>query len=111
MRFNAFSLRYAVSNVATSGDSLSLAAARPVALTSGQATMTLPVAMSGNGPIFEPVALGLAPAARQFDIALEYSRPIGKQAQIRLGAIHSANQGHRAGLRETTGVLGLSMRF
>jgi len=26
-------------------------------------------------------------------------------------AIHSTNEGHRAGVRETTGVLGLSMRF
>jgi hypothetical protein len=40
MRFNAFSLRYTLGDVAAKGDSLSLAASRPVALTSGQATMT-----------------------------------------------------------------------
>jgi subtilase-type serine protease len=111
VRFNAFSLRYTIGDVAAKGDSLSLAASRPVALTSGQATMTLPVAMSDGSPVFQPMALGLAPTARQFDLAVEYSRPVGKHASLRLGALHSSNQGHRAGVRETSGVLGLSMRF
>ena len=111
MRFNALSLRYTIGNVAAQGDRLSLSASRPVALTSGRARMTLPMALSGGNAVFEPVAIGLAPTARQLDLAVEYARPLGKHAQVRLGAIHSANQGHRAGIRETTAVLGVSMRF
>lgn len=111
VRFNAFNIRYTIGGIATPGDSLSLSVSQPTALNSGQATVTLPVAMSGGSPIFEPVAFGLAPMARQLDLAIEYTRPINRRASLRLGAMYSANHGHRAGARDVSAVLGLSVRF
>lgn len=111
MRFSALNLRYSIGDVAVRGDRLSLSVSRPVALTAGQATMTLPVAMSGGSAVFEPVSLGLAPATRQLDLALEYARPVNRHTRLRMGVVHSTNQGHRAGARETSAVVGVAMRF
>jgi hypothetical protein len=111
IRYDGLSLRYSRGDIAARGDRLSLVATQPVALTGGRAQMDLPTGMAGDRPVFSRLDIGLAPAARQFDLGVEYARPIARQASLRLGVMQSENHGHRRGARDMSVIAGLSARF
>lgn len=111
MRFTAMRADWARTDLISSGDRMTISASLPVAFTSGQASMALPLAAANGTTLFAPTRIGLAPSARQMDLSIGYERPLDRGLTVRAGVIHSLNHGHQVGAAATSGVIGLSMRF
>ena len=82
-----------------------------MAVTSGSATAVLPVTRAIGSTSYEPVAIDLAPDARQVDLSISYQRPIGDNLELLVELVHAENLGNRAGARDTAAVFGLSWSF
>jgi subtilase-type serine protease len=111
VRYDRISAAVDISDFAKKGDSLSLFASRPVAISGGEAMISVPVAYAASGMIFEDRGVGLAPADRQLDLGLEYLTPVGRDADLMLGATWSANAGHVSGARDVNARVGFQIRF
>lgn len=110
-RFDSVSLELGQRGAFASGDRLSLGLSMPVAVTSGQAQMVVPVALASGLSAATPVALDLAPEDRQMDLAVSYQTPLGDATELMVKLVHSENHGNRRGMRDTGAILALTMRF
>ena len=109
--FNSLGVEFGQRNLATRGDRLSFGARMPMAVTSGSATAVLPVTRAIGSTSYEPVAIDLAPDARQVDLSISYQRPVGDNLELLVELVHAENLGNRAGARDTAAVFGLSWSF
>jgi hypothetical protein len=109
-RFNAVKLQAGARDVLAAGDRLTLAVGLPVAITSGETVVDLPVVRTGAAT-FDSVALDLAPEDRQVDLELGYLAPLARGVEMKLSLIHSENFGNRAGARDTGAAVALAFRF
>lgn len=109
--FNSFGVEIGRRDLATRGDRLAFGAALPMAVTSGRAEALLPVARGFGTASYEPVAIDLAPEARQVDLSVSYQRPLGERAELMLELVHAENLGNRAGARDTAAVLAFGWSF
>ena len=91
-------------------DRLALGISMPMAVTSGSAELIVPVAHA-TGISYDPVQLDLAPADRQFDLALSYQREIAPGLEMTMQLVHAENYGNRAGMTDTAGVWALRYAF
>ncbi|MGB3146762.1 MAG: hypothetical protein WBA91_03265, partial [Paracoccaceae bacterium] len=111
--FNSVTLDIGQSNVFAKGDRLALGIGMPIAVTSGRATITLPVASgrSASSVSFAPVAIDLSPEQRQKDLSLTYQREIGDGAELIFSLIHAENYGNQAGVTDNAGIIAFSYAF
>jgi hypothetical protein len=110
-RFDGASLAVGRRNAFTEGDRLTLGVGLPIAVTAGNASVALPVALAAGGTEMRSVPLGLAPEERQVDLMLSYQMPVGDNAEMVFEVQHSENFGNRAGLRDTGAVIAWQVRF
>lgn len=109
--FNSFGVEIGRRDLATRGDRLAFGAALPMAVTSGRAEALLPVARGIGAASYVPVAIDLAPEARQVDLSISYQRPLGEHAELMLELVHAENLGNRAGAQDTAAVLAFGWSF
>lgn len=110
-RFASLGVTLGRNDAFTSGDRLTFGVTMPRAITSGAATMVLPVARSAGGIEHREMSVSLAPADREMRIALGYATPLGPGWSFGFEAAHAVNRGHVAGRSETGVFVGLSARF
>ncbi|MBI1418478.1 MAG: S8 family serine peptidase [Limimaricola sp.] len=109
--YNRFGIALDRANALRQGDVLTLFTRAPVAITRGQADLTLPVAFSANGATFASTAADLAPSAREVDLGFEYGRPLAGPLAMRMGLAAQINAGNVAGRQGVAGFLGISVSF
>jgi hypothetical protein len=110
-RFNSVGLSLGGRDVLTGGDRLSVDVAMPVAVSSGAASMVVPVAMAAGTIESRSIAIDLAPSARQVDVGVTYQAPLGDRAELLVGLLHSENYGNIEGASDTAATLGLRFTF
>jgi hypothetical protein len=108
--FDSVKLDIGQHGVFSDHDRLALGISMPMAVTSGSAELIVPVAHA-TGISYDPVRLDLAPADRQFDLALSYQREIAPGLEMTMQLVHAENYGNRAGMTDTAGVWALRYAF
>lgn len=112
VRYDSLGLSLDRRDVGVSGSALSLFARQPIALSDGDAQMTLASGRSAGGDIiFSSMEIDLAPAARQADLGFEYVSPIGRAANMSFGVTRSLNAGNVSGEHETAASIGVQIRM
>ena len=109
--FNSLNVEIGQRDAITAGDRLSLGLTMPMAVTSGSASVTLPVAMAAGTTALQDIGLDLAPSDRQMDIALSYQTPLGDGRELMLRLVHAENFGNRAGVTDDAAVMAYTFRF
>jgi subtilase-type serine protease len=108
--FNRIGFEAGQSDVFRDGDRISVGVGLPLAITSGDAQVTVPVATpAGIG--MESIAFDLSPEARQMDLTFSYLTPLTDQMDMTFLVAHSENFGNRSGATDTGAALLFSMRF
>lgn len=107
--FTEFGASLAFANLAQTGDSLRLHASMPQAIATGTADILVPIARSAGGIDFATVDASLRPDARQFDVTIDYTRPIGQDSEAVFSARYIFNNGHVEG--NDDGLIGLGWRY
>jgi subtilase-type serine protease len=110
-RFNSLSLDIGSRNVFARDDRLTLGLSMPVAVTSGAASMMVPVALGEGRAEVRSVDLNLAPAERQMELSVSYQMPMGARSELLFEAVHAENYGNRAGMSDSAAVIGMKWSF
>ena len=93
---SAFSL--AAERSLEDGDRLRLSASQPLRVERGRARLSIPTGRTRDGAVTRSmVAAPLSPSGRQVDLAGEWSRPLARGGELRLGATLSLQPGHETG--------------
>jgi len=108
--YDRIGLSAARADLATKGDVLSVFARQPIAITQGSARLDLPVQMSDNAIGYASHDIGLAPTARQRDLGFEYRAPLSRSGDLRIGMMHSRNEGNVTGKSVLSGFVGVQFR-
>lgn len=112
VRYDSFGAEVGRRSVFGRGDRLALGVSMPVAVTSGQARIDLPVYDAGTRVASSvPMSIDLSPGARQIDFSLSYQMPAGERSEILLELAHSQNHGNRAGERDSAGLIAVRWEF
>ena len=101
------------SDIFADGDSLSFELAQPLRVEGASATFDVPVARDLEGNILrERRRVDLVGGGREIDLSADYSRPIGEQTALRIGAMISHEAGHDASRElDFSMLLGLAVRY
>jgi len=110
-RFNSLSLDIGSRNVFARDDRLTLGLSMPVAVTSGVASMMVPVALGEGRAEVRSVDLNLAPQDRQMELSVSYQMPMGERAEMLFEVVHAENYGNRAGISDSAAVIGMKWSF
>lgn len=110
-RFDSVSLDIGSRNVLTGDDRLSVGVSMPLAVSSGQAVMEVPVSLGRGLSEVRSLSLDLAPSERQVDLSVSYQMPMGAASEFLLELIHAENYGNRAGVTDQAAVVGMKWRF
>lgn len=80
------------------GARLRLSASQPLRVERGRARFRIPTGRTRDGAVTHgTVAAPLSPSGRQIDLAGEWSRPMARGGELRLGAMLSLQPGHETG--------------
>jgi subtilase-type serine protease len=109
--YNRLGIAFDAANAFQSGDVMTLFARTPVAITSGSATLALPVSFSNGSATFANTGVALSPSAREVDVGFEYGTPVADNTLLRVGVAERVNQGNVAGQNGLDAILGFSMLF
>ena len=110
-RFDSAALKIGRSDVFAKGDRLTAGVSMPMAVSSGQRVLDLPVYRTATAASFEPVAINLAPENRQIDFEIGYQAMLAEGLEMKLSLIHSDNLGNRAGEVDSGGAIAFTFRF
>ena len=110
-RFNSAAVKFGGSDVFTKGDRLTLGVAMPMAVSSGQRVVDLPVYREAAAAAFEQVALNLVPENRQIDFEVGYQTALSDGLEMKLSLIRSNNFGNRSGEIDSGGAIGFTFSF
>lgn len=110
-RFDSISLDLGGRNVLARDDRLSIGVSMPLAVSSGQAVMEVPVALTRGEAEVRSLTLDLAPAERQVDLSVSYQMPMGAASEFLLELVHAENFGNRAGVTDQAAVIGMKWKF
>jgi subtilase-type serine protease len=111
-RFNSAAFQIGSRDVFAKGDRLSLGVAMPMAVSSGQATVNLPVYReTASAGSFEAVELNLAPESRQMDFEIGYQAALSDGLEMKLSVIRSENLGNRANESDQGGAIAFTFSF
>jgi hypothetical protein len=110
-RFDSISLDLGGRNVFARDDRLSVGVSMPIAVSSGEAVMDVPVALGAGRSEMRSLALDLAPTERQVDLSISYQMPMGDASEFLLELVHAENYGNRAGVTDQAAVIGMKWKF
>lgn len=111
VQFNSFGLQAGKRNMLSRGDRLTIGLSMPMAITDGNARVSLPVSDGLGGSNLTAVALNLAPTHRQLDLSVSYQKPLADNLEMALELVHAEDHGNIAGQRDTAGIFALSYNF
>lgn len=98
-------------NLFARDDRLAVGLSMPVAITSAEARMDVPVALGQGRSELRTLSLDLAPAERQVDLSISYQMPKGDRSEFLLELVHAENHGNLAGVSDQAAVLGMTWEF
>lgn len=110
-QFNSVRLDLGGRGVLAKDDRLTFAVAMPIAVTSGQADMQVPVPQAGGGAEVRSVGIDLAPSERQVDLSIGYAVPMSEQSEFLLELVRAENYGNVAGATDSAAVFGMKWSF
>ena len=110
-RFDSVSLDLGGRNVFARDDRLSVGVSMPIAVSSGEAVMEVPVSLGRGRSEVRSLALDLAPTERQVDLSISYQMPMGDASEFLLELVHAENYGNRAGVTDQAAVIGMKWKF
>ncbi len=111
-RFNSAAMQIGSRDVFAKGDRLSLGVAMPMAVSSGQTSVNLPVYReTASAGSFEQVALNLAPENRQMDFEIGYQAALSDGLEMKLSVIRSENLGNRADASDQGAAIAFTFSF
>lgn len=110
-RFNSARLDVGSRGVFAEGDRLALGLSMPVSVTSGSASMAVPVALGEGRSEMRAIDIGLAPESRQMDISISYQVPMSKSSELLFEVVRADNYGNRAGITDSAAVIGMKWSF
>ena len=112
LRHASYKVAYDRADTFHQGDTLTLFAQRPTRIESGTATVELASGRNSNNELtYTQHEIDLSPSAHQVDFGFDYRMPLGNQAEIHLGMLHSINAGHISGETSTAGLFRMQWRF
>jgi hypothetical protein len=110
--FNGFSIGASLNGVFSTGDRLAFTVTQPTRISSGAATINLPVGRTIDGAILsEAVRAELTPSGRQIDLGLTYAFGLGENANLSIGGQYSLDAGHIDGATGFAFVVGYGRSF
>jgi hypothetical protein len=105
---DAFGIGFIARELMTAGDRFGFLAGQPLRVSSANATLSVPVAVSASGAVaYQSDRVDMTPSGREFDLQLAYARPLWDGAdigawtlfQLDPGQDADAGPGYGAGLR------------
>ncbi len=111
VNFNAMGISYAGRDVMSAGDRVSMGVSLPQVVHSGVAKVVLPTARGNGSTRFASLDVPLAPEQRQVDLTMTYAVPVAANAEVSFSAIHTLNEDHISGRRDTGAGIGFALRF
>jgi subtilase-type serine protease len=109
--FNSVGLDIGTRAVFAKGDRLALGVSMPMAVTSGQANLSVPVSTGGGLYEVRSIGIDLAPEERQVDLSISYQTPMGDNSELMFEVLHADNYGNRAGVSDSVAVIGMKWAF
>jgi hypothetical protein len=109
--FNSLGLDIGGRGVFAKGDRLAFGVSMPIAVTSGDASMIVPVSTGGGLYEMRSIDIDLAPQERQVDISISYQVPMSDRSEMLFEVVHAENYGNRAGLSDSAAVIGMKWSF
>jgi subtilase-type serine protease len=109
--FNSVSLDIGSRSVFAKGDRLSVGVSMPIAVTSGSASMMVPVALGEGRSEIRSLAIDLAPTERQIDVSIGYQMPMSDRSEFLLEVVHAENYGNQAGFTDQAALIGMKWSF
>lgn len=109
--FNSVSLDIGSRSVFAKGDRLSVGVSMPIAVTSGSASMMVPVALGEGRSEMRSLAIDLAPTERQIDVSIGYQVPMSDRSEFLLELVHAENYGNQAGFTDQAALIGMKWSF
>jgi len=109
--FNSVSLQVGSRGVFATGDRLTVGVSMPIAVTSGSASLIVPVALGEGSSETRTLAVDLAPSERQIDLTFGYQMPMGDHSELMLSLVHAENYGNQAGISDQAAVIGMKWSF
>jgi len=110
-QFNMASAALVRSNLAAKGDAFALNISLPVAISSGQSAVTLPVRMPTGASTQQDFAIDLAPEEREIQIGFSYTLALNAQSDMIVSAAMSDNVGNVSGNQSSGIMVGYRMEF
>lgn len=93
----SYALGATTRDVGTAGDALSFTASRPLRVSSGTATLAVPVGRTMDGGVlFREHRIDLTPTGHQTDLELSWTVPTGDRQSLTLGGLMALEPGHVA---------------
>ena len=108
---DAASLKVSAGDPLGLGGTLSVGLALPPAVTSGHATLTLPILAASGAAELQDFELGLAPATRELRQSVSYAVPLARGVDALVSLEFARDRGNVAGRAEASALLGIVARF
>lgn len=110
-QFNSVRLDLGGRGVLAKGDKLTIGFAMPIAVTSGQADMRVPVSLADGGSEVRAVGIELSPQERQMELSIGYQVPMSDNSEFMMELVHADNYGNIAGASDSAAVFGVKWSF
>ncbi|WP_298938252.1 S8 family peptidase [uncultured Ruegeria sp.] len=112
LRYASYQVAYDRADTFQQGSTLTLFVQRPTRIESGTASVELASGRNSNNELtYTQYDIDLSPSAHQVNFGFDYRTPLGNQAEIHLGMLHSTNAGHVSGETSTAGLFRVQWRF
>jgi hypothetical protein len=112
LRSRAMGASLAKGDLAVEGDRIGLSVDRPLRLSSGRATLDVPVGRAEDGTVaYDRRSVDLAPSGTETTVELSYARPLPLGAEGSLHLVHQEDAGHVRGARAEAVVARMRLAF
>jgi subtilase-type serine protease len=110
-QFNSLRLDIGGRSVLAQDDRLTFGVSMPIAVTSGQADMQVPVSLADGATEVRAVGIDLAPQERQVDLSISYAVPMSDRSEFLMEVVRAENYGNIAGASDSAAVFGMKWSF
>lgn len=110
-QFNSLRLDLGGRGVLASNDRLTIGFAMPIAVTSGEADMRVPVSLADGGSEVRAIGIDLSPQERQMELSIGYQVPMSDSSEFMMEIVHAENYGNIAGATDSAAVFGMKWSF
>ncbi|WP_299752138.1 S8 family peptidase [uncultured Tateyamaria sp.] len=112
LRYASYQVAYDRADTFQQGSTLTLFVQRPTRIESGTASVELASGRNSNNELtYTQYDIDMSPSSHQVNFGFDYRTPLGNQAEIHLGMLHSTNAGHVSGETSTAGLFRVQWRF